>query len=204
MAMNIREQVAYENWGWMGVRGVVAVLLGLTVLVWPGPSLAALVILFGAFLLVDGVTALVYSASGGRTSRGNAWPLVLAGLAGIGGALVTFMWPQITVAMLIWVVAFWAILRGVLEIIAYVGLRQVFKSSWLLGVSGALALVFGVILLAWPAVGLRVLAWIVGVYAVLAGGVFLGLAWRMRHALRGREYDSDYKRSGRPSKPTPA
>lgn len=204
MAVNIREQVAYENWGWMAARGFIALLLGLIVLVWPGPTLAALVILFGTILLVDGVTALVYSASGGRTTRGNAWPLVLAGLAGVAAAIITYIWPEITAGVLLLVVAFWAIARGVLEIVAYVDLRHVFKSSWLLGLSGALALVFGVVLLVWPSVGLQLLAWIVGVYAIIAGAVFMGLAFSMRHVLRGAERDMTHLPPPRPGEPTPA
>ncbi|AWV88035.1 HdeD family acid-resistance protein [Bradymonas sediminis] len=200
----IREQVAYENWGWMMARGVMALLFGLIALVWPGPTLATLVILFGVTLLGDGVTALVYAASGGRTSRGDTWPLILAGLTGIGGAVITFIWPQITVGVLVFIIAFWAIIRGVLEIVAYVDLRRIFGGSWLLAVSGVLALVFGVVLLAWPSLGLRIFAWVVGAYAILAGIVFVSLAVRMRQMIHRREFDPDYTPSDRPSEPTPA
>lgn len=137
MVTQVRDQVADENWGLMAVRGVLVMLLGLTVLVWPGPSIASLVVLLGTILLVDGIAALIYAASGGRSAEGNAWPLVMAGLVGVGAAVITYVWPQITVGTILFIIAFWAIARGVLEIAAYVELRDTFKSSWLLAVSGA-------------------------------------------------------------------
>lgn len=199
MALSVREQVAYENWGWMAVRGIVAILLGLTALIWPGPSLLVLVILFGTFLLVDGITALVYAASGGKTTQGNVWPLVMAGIAGVGGAVITYVWPEITAYILMLIIAFWAIARGVLEIVAFVELRKTFDSSWLLAVSGGLALAFGIVLLVWPAMAARTLVWVIGLYAIVAGGVFMVLSMRMRRALHGGE-----RAMTPPSEPTPA
>lgn len=204
MSTQIREQFVDENWGWMAARGVLVALLGLTVLVWPGPSLASLIVLFGTILLVDGVAALVYAASGGRSAKGNAWPLVLAGIAGVAGAVISYVWPEITAGTILLIIAFWAIARGVLEIVAYVELRNTLRSSWLLALSGTLALIFGLVLLVWPVAGLQVLAWIVGVYAILAGAVFLGLALRMRQALHSDEHDTPHHPTRSPGEPTPA
>ncbi|RAL20890.1 hypothetical protein DL240_14495 [Lujinxingia litoralis] len=203
MATTIQERVAYENWGWMLARGVSALLFGLLFLVWPGPTLAVLVLLLATLLLVDGIIALVYAISGGRTARGKAWPLIGVGVAGISAAVITYVWPQMTLGILMVILAIWAMIRGALEVVAYLELRETFQGSWLLGLSGVLTFFFGIALIVWPAVGLRLLVWIVAGYALLAGGVFLGLAWQMNRALHGGQRDLDTSPPDRPGDFTP-
>ena len=203
MVTTIEEDVAYENWGWMLARGVSALLFGFVLLIWPGLSLAALVIFFAALLLVDGITALVYAASGGRTLRGKVWPLIGVGLIGICAAVTTFAWPQITLGVLMVIIAFWAVVRGALELIAAVTFHKRLQGSWFLALSGVLTILFGVILLSWPALGLSMLAWIVGAYAILAGVVFLGLAFRMRNAHQELHPDRYHSPSDQPGDVTP-
>ena len=167
-------------WWILAVRGVAAVAFGLAALIWPQITLLALVLVFGAYALVDGLFTL-YAAIGGRqpAGGGRGW-LVLEGLLGVGAGIVALLWPDITALALLWVIAFWAVLTGVLEIVAAVRLRRVLDNDWLLVVAGALSIVFGLILMIWPREGAVGLVWLIGIYAIAFGIVMVGLALRLR------------------------
>jgi uncharacterized membrane protein HdeD (DUF308 family) len=94
--------------------------------------------------------------------------------------VVALLWPDSTALALLWVIAVWAVLTGVLEIIAAVRLRRVLDNEWLLLVAGALSVVFGLILMIWPRSGAVGLVWLIGIYAIAFGIVLLGLALRLR------------------------
>src|SRR5262249_13320305 len=134
-------------WWVLALRGVVAVLFGLLAFVWPGVTLAALVLLFGAYALLDGVAALVHAVAGGAGMR---WPLALEGLVGVLAGIATLVWPGITALALLYLIAVWAIVTGVLEVVSAIRLRQVIDNEWLLGLSGLASVVFGVLLVVWP------------------------------------------------------
>ena len=105
-----------RNWWALAVRGLAAVLFGILVFVWPGVSLAVLVLLFGAYAFVDGIFALVATVRASAEAR-PAWPLLVEGLAGIGAGLVTVIWPGITTLVLLYVIAAWAVITGVFEVV---------------------------------------------------------------------------------------
>jgi uncharacterized membrane protein HdeD (DUF308 family) len=112
---------------------------------------------------------------------GGSWGwLVLEGLLGIGAGIVALVWPGITALALLWVIAFWAVLTGVLEIVAAVRLRRVLDNEWLLVVAGTLSIIFGLILMIWPGSGAIGLVWLIGIYAIAFGIVLGGLALRLR------------------------
>lgn len=169
-----------RTWWILAIRGAVAVLFGLLALIWPQITVFALVLVFGAYALVDGVFALVAAIRGRQLAGGGRGWLVLEGLLGVGAGIVTFVWPSITALALLWVIAFWAVLTGVLEIIAAVRLRRVLDNEWLLIVAGALSIIFGLILMIWPGTGAIGLVWLIGGYAIVFGIVLLGLALRLR------------------------
>ena len=100
----------------MALRGLAAVIFGLLALVWPEITVLALVLVFGAYAFVDGVFALVAAVRGRQLAGGSRAWLVLEGLLGIGAGIVAVVWPDITALALLWVIAFWAVLTGVLEI----------------------------------------------------------------------------------------
>ena len=168
-----------RNWWAIVLRGVAAILFGILAFVMPGITLAALVLLFGAYALVDGVLNIV-AAITGRTRGQPWWMLVLAGIAGIAAGLVAFLMPGITAIALTYIIAAWAIVIGVLEIVAAVRLRKVITNEWWLGLSGALSIIFGVLLMAAPAAGALVLVLWIGAWAVVYGIVLIALGLRLR------------------------
>jgi uncharacterized membrane protein HdeD (DUF308 family) len=173
--------VLSRNWWAIALRGVAAIVFGLLTFVVPGITLAALVVLFGAFAIVDGVLTLAAVARGeGGGSDQPRWVLALEGLVGIAAGLVAFVWPGLTALALVYVIAAWAILTGVLAIVAAVRLRRHIDNEWWLGLSGALSVAFGVLLMAAPGAGALALVFWIGAYAVVFGALLVALAFRLR------------------------
>ena len=171
--------VLARNWGLVAVRGVVALLFGLLTIARPGITLAVLVILFGAYALIDGVFS-VWSAVANRRGEPHWIALLLAGLAGIVVGVLTFLMPGITALILLYFIAAWAIIRGGAEIAMAIQLRKVVTGEWLLALAGAISVLFGVFLLMFPGPGaLAVILWI-GIWAVVLGIVVIALAFRLR------------------------
>lgn len=167
-------------WWTAVLRGAAAVLFGLMALIWPGPTVLALVILFGAYALVDGVFALGAALAGGRRgTRRRGW-LAVEGVAGILAGILTFAWPGATTLVLLWVIAAWAVVTGILEIIASIGLRREMRGEWLLALSGAASVLFGFVLATWPATGALALVVFIGAYAIVFGVLLIGLGLRLR------------------------
>lgn len=167
-----------RNWWVLLLRGIAAILFGVLAFVWPGVTLAVLVLLWGAFALVDGVLALISAIRGG--GAGARWWLALVGLAGIVAGIATFVYPGLTSLVLLFVIAFWAIVAGVFEIVGAVMLRKEIENEWTLILAGALSVIFGVILLMQPAAGALALIWMIAGYAILFGILNVIFAWRLR------------------------
>jgi uncharacterized membrane protein HdeD (DUF308 family) len=169
-----------RTWWILALRGVVAVVFGLLALIWPEITLLALVYVFGAYALVDGVFAVVAGIRGREPAGGGRGWLLLEGLLGVGAGIVAFLWPDITALALLWLIAFWAILTGILEIVAAIRLRRVLNNEWLLAVAGVLSIIFGLILVIWPGSGAVGLVWLIGIYAIVFGVALVALALRLR------------------------
>jgi uncharacterized membrane protein HdeD (DUF308 family) len=166
-----------RHWWVVALRGLAAIIFGILAFIWPGITLAVLIVLYGAYAIVDGVLGL-YAA---WRSRGkNVWGPVLEGVLGIVAGLVAFFWPGITAFALLIVIATWAILTGVMEVVAAVNLRRVITNEWALIFAGVLSVVFGILLVIQPTAGLLSLVWLIGLYAVISGIAMLVLAWRLR------------------------
>lgn len=177
--MNDLDTLAH-NWGAVAMRGVVAVALGLIALVVPGFSLMALVFAFSAYTLVDGIFSIVSAIRGG-THAAPWWALVLRGIAGIAIAVLTVMWPGVTTVALVFLIASWAIVTGVLEVVAAIRLRKTISHEWLLALSGLLTVALGVALFAFPGIGALALVMWVGAYALVSGFLLLGLSFKLKH-----------------------
>ncbi|HEY4408330.1 MAG TPA: HdeD family acid-resistance protein [Acidimicrobiia bacterium] len=168
------------DWRKLAVRGAAAVLFGLLTLIWPRLTLTALVLLFGAYVLVDGlfiVAAVI--ADTPDTRRERPW-LLLEGLASIVIGVVTFIWPHITALALLYLIAFWAAVTGWLELATAARLRHQVRNGWLLAVVGLLSLAFAVVLIVNPGAGALATTWLVGWYALISGALLLGLANELR------------------------
>ena len=168
------------NWWLLALRGLVAVLFGVLAFMWPGATLITLVWLFGAFALVNGILSLVLAA---KTPKGypKVGSLILGGLLGILAGLLAFVMPGITALGLLILIAAWAIVTGIMELVAAVKLRKIINNEWLLVLAGIASVVFGVLLLFQPAAGALVLIWWIGAWALLSGILLMILAFRMRN-----------------------
>ena len=164
------------NWWALALRGLVAVLFGLLTFLLPGITLVTLVLLFGAYALVDGV----FNVIAFFRMASHHWAFLIEGVIGIIAGTLTFLWPAITAVVLLYLIAFWAIFTGVFEIIAGIRLRKAITNEWLLIVMGVLSLLFGVFILFAPGPGaLAIVLWI-GAYALVFGAFLLALAFRLR------------------------
>lgn len=165
-----------SNWWALALRGLIAVLFGLATFFLPGITLVTLVLLFGAYSLVDGVFNIVAFF---RVAS-HQWALLIEGVIGIIAGLITFAWPAITAIALLYLIAFWAMLTGILEIVAGVRLRKALANEWLLVLMGVLSFAFGLLILLAPGAGaLAIVLWI-GAYALVFGIFLLALAFRLR------------------------
>jgi len=165
-------------WWMIALRGLLLLLFGLAAIAWPGVTLTVLVLWIGAGFMVNGAFVLG-AAIVGRDVQGRGW-LLLDGLLGIGAGILTFLYPGITGLVLLWLVAGWAILSGALQIATAVQFRKVIRGEWMLGLAGALAIVFGVLLIARPGVGLLTLALLIGWFALFYGVLLIALGFRLR------------------------
>lgn len=163
-----------KNWWVLLVRGIFAVLFGVAAFAWPGPTLVALVFLYGAYALVDGVTAL------GAGAFARNWWLVISGVLGIIVGVGTFFYPGITAVALFYLIAAWAVIRGVFEIVAAIQLRKVITGEWALILGGIFSIIFGVVLIAYPVPGVLALVWLIGAYALVFGVTMIVMAFQLR------------------------
>jgi uncharacterized membrane protein HdeD (DUF308 family) len=168
-----------KNWGWIVLRGVAAIAFGLMAFAWPGLTLTVLVLVWGAYALFDGLLALM-TAFQIRVGGKPMWPLAVLGLIGIAVGLATFAWPQITAVTLLALIATWAILTGILEIVAAVRFRKVIAKEWLMALAGILSIAFGVLMIARPGAGALAVVWIIGWYAILFGITLTILGFRIK------------------------
>ncbi len=166
-----------RNWWAWALRGVVAILFGIATFIWPSISLAVLVALFGAYALVDGIFATIAALS--HTEVPRWWVLLVEGLVGIGAGVVAFLYPSITALALLMLIAAWAIVTGILEVVAAIQLRKEIEGEWMLALSGVLSVVFGVLLVLQPTAGALAVLWLIGAYAILFGVSELVLAIRL-------------------------
>jgi len=157
-----------NHWWLYVLRGLVAIAFGIVAIVKPGQALLALVLVFGAFALVSGVLALVASFSSAPYYN-QWWLLLLDGLAGIVVGLIAIFEPGITKLALLILIAIWAIVTGILEIVVAIHFRQVLTGEWVMILGGVLSIALGVLLFIFPGAGEISLIWVIGIYAIAFG-----------------------------------
>lgn len=182
------KDIFLHAWWVLAARGVVALLFGLVALLWPGMTLLAFVLLFAAYALLSGI-ASVAGAMRSRKSDKDWWTLLLVGLVGIAAGAIAILHPGLTVLILLLLVGAYALVTGVLDLSAAVRLRRVVDNEWLMILNGAASVLFGVLMFLFPAAGGLALLWMISAYAIVTGGLMLGLAFR----LRGRERETRYR-----------
>ena len=170
--------VLAKYWWLVLLRGIVAIIFGILAFIWPGLTLLTLILFYGAFALADGVLALANAIMGGNV--GSRWWLALVGIAGIAAGLVTFLMPGVTALVLLIFIASWAIVLGVFQIIGAIRLRREIDNEWMLGLSGALSVLFGIVLLAAPGAGALGLVWVIGAYAIVFGILLVMAALKLK------------------------
>ena len=176
--MLVLGQIA-RNWWVFLLRGIVAILFGVLAFLRPGITLEALVLLFAFWALFDGVFSLIGSV-GAAEAREPWWPLVLIGLLGIAAGILTLRYPGVTALALLFVIAFWSILRGNDLNDAAVRLRDLIKGEWWLILGGIASIAFGVLLVMYPESGLLAVVWLLGIYAVIFGITQIMLGFRLK------------------------
>jgi uncharacterized membrane protein HdeD (DUF308 family) len=172
------------DWRALALRGLVALAFGMLTLIWPDLTLWALVLLFGAFVLVDGMftlAAVIRKEPETRDARG--W-LIFEGIASIAAGVITFVWPDITALALLFVIAAWAFVLGALRLAVAIRLRHAIDDWWLPALSGALSIAFAVLLVITPGAGALAITWLIGWFAVFIGVLLLMLAFRVRKLQR--------------------
>jgi uncharacterized membrane protein HdeD (DUF308 family) len=168
-----------RQWWALAIRGVIAILLGIVALLMPVAAVAAVAVVFGVFMLLDGIFAVIAGWQTRNTVR-HWWALLLEGLTGIVAGLLTVAFPIFAALVLIYFISAWALITGLMEIIAAIRLREQIEGEWRLALSGALSVLFAILLAVWPESGAIAIGWLLGAYAVLFGAVLLALAFHLK------------------------
>jgi uncharacterized membrane protein HdeD (DUF308 family) len=168
-----------QNWWAIVLRGVLAVLFGIAAFMWPGITLWMLVAIFGAYALVDGIFAIIESFR--RDVVGQRWwALLFEGLVGIAIGVLTFIWPGLTAMGLLYLIAFWAIVTGVFEIITAVRLRHEIRGEWMMALIGILSIALGFLMVAFPLAGALSVVLMIGAFVFATGALMIALGLKLR------------------------
>lgn len=176
------------SWWAMVLRGIAAIAFGILAFVWPGITLAALVFLWGAYALVDGI----FAVAAGIKSHGEYkrwWLVLIEGILGILAGIVAFVMPGITALVLLILIAVWAIVTGVVEIAAAIQLRKMIRGEWMLALAGVFSILFGVLMFLNPAAGALSVVWLIGAYAVVFGALLVALGVRLHGFVKSQSTD---------------
>ncbi len=165
------------------IRGILALALGCAIPFFPGAAIFAIAILFGAYAFVDGIVAIGAAVRMNHAEGRWIW-LLVEGVLGVVAGVITFFWPLITIVALAYLVGFWFVLTGVVAIGTAMQVRGHLANEIFMILVGFLSIFAGVVIFFTPGWGVFALLWTVGIYAILAGIFFIGLAFRLRAAGR--------------------
>ena len=170
--------VLCRNWWAFAIRGVLGVLFGLIAFLLPGITMLSLVILFAAYMLVDGVFAIIAAVRAAR--QNERWGLLtLEGVVNIATGVIAYLWPGLTLVAFVLLVAVWALITGALMLAAAFRLRAD-HGRWWLALGGIASLAYGALLVVAPLIGALVLTWWIGAYAIVFGISLLILGFQLR------------------------
>ena len=169
-----------RSWWLILLRGIASILFGIAAFVWPGLTVLALTLLYGAFAMADGILSLGAALTGSGERSIPTWWLVVIGLLGIAAGTVAFLWPGLTAFALVIMIGAWAVAIGVMQIIGAIWLRHEIEDEWLLIAAGSLSVLFGAAVLLKPGAGALALAWAIGTFAILSGILLVAFALRIK------------------------
>ena len=167
-----------RQWWVLVLNGVCAIAFGILAFSWPGLTLFALIMLFAVYCIADGVTAII--AAFNKKERGHWFSMLLIGVVSILAGLGAIAWPGLTAIALVMVIAAWAIVKGVVEIVAAIELRKEIANEWLLVLAGIVSILFGIVLFARPGEGALTLVWVIGFFAIARGALLVMLGMRLQ------------------------
>jgi uncharacterized membrane protein HdeD (DUF308 family) len=172
------------NWMALALRGVAAIVFGVIAFLVPTIALGALILLFAAFAIVDGVSAVI---TGIRhpTSKRPDWLLIAGGVAGVVVGIIAVFLPGITALFLVTLIGAWAIVTGIAQVAIAWQLRKEIEGEFLLALNGVVSILFGIYLWLFPGLGAISLIWLIALFAVASGVMLLILAFRMRNLQAG-------------------
>jgi len=170
---------SFSHWRWWTVvlRGIAAVIFGILAVASPTAAFMSLVVVFGVYAIVDGLLTLGLAVRSTTVPHGVVYG---RGVVSILAGVLALAWPHISAAVLLVVIASWAIVAGIMEIITAYRMRRVIDNEWWVGLEGAVSIAFGVLLFISPAMGVVVIGLWVGIYALIVGGMLIAAGVRMR------------------------
>ncbi|MBU1118808.1 HdeD family acid-resistance protein [Patescibacteria group bacterium] len=167
-----KELLAQYSWV-MWLRGLVAIIFGVIALFWPDVTVIVLLYVFAFYVLIDGLLSLLASI-GAAKKHERWWIFIINGLISIAAGFIALFWPTITLLLLVYLIAAWALISGIFEIIAAVSIEFTKGSKWFLGIAGALSIILGILVFSFPLSGLFAIVWLIGIFALMYGVVLVG------------------------------
>jgi uncharacterized membrane protein HdeD (DUF308 family) len=175
-----------DQWWAIALRGLAGVVFGVLALLFPPAAVAALVMLFSAYALVDGIFTIVAAARGRHEVPRWGW-LLFQGIVGVVTGVLAFLLPGLTAVALVLLIGSWSIIGGVAGIVSAIRLRKQIEGEWLLALSGVFSIIFGVLLFIAPIAGALALAMWIGAFAIVYGGLLIALGIRLRNWARSHQ-----------------
>lgn len=169
-----------RRWWVFLLNGIAAILFGIMAFVWPGVTLLTLVLLFGFYCMADGIAAIFASFAKHEATGRSWWQMLLLGAISLIAGVTAVAWPGISAAVLLFVIAWWAIIHGVFEIAAAIALRKIIDNEWMLVLAGIVSILFGIALMVQPAVGALAVVFWIGAFALIRGIFMVALAFKLR------------------------
>jgi uncharacterized membrane protein HdeD (DUF308 family) len=178
--MDAVARVLSRDWWLFLLQGILGIVIGVLALVWPHHTLAAVIILFGLLTLIGGVIEVIGAIGAAGNHQAWAWRLAL-GIFGILAGLAILRWPSVTALIVLYLVALWAIITGVIRIVGAIDLRDMIPHAWVIALIGVISVLFGIAMFVWPPErALTALVYVAGIYAIVYGVMYCLLAFEVR------------------------